>query len=302
MLQLPFAERHEDPGEIRRQEPSWGEGRPTPAATEARLEFGRFSVSLRKRELVADGVPVKLGTRAFDVLLVLAEANGSLVVKGELLRRAWPGIVVSEDNLKVQISELRRALGDDHDLILTEFGRGYRLTAAVRRTGPELPEALPALAATVTSAGGKPVEFGGPRRDRRKIGGDRSEIGSGARHPGDPARAPNHKIPPPQILRQPARWRKRHVALDPQPTREREFNRLASLTVSQPFARRLHAAISRENHHMRSLFARLIKDEAGVTAIEYGLIAALIAVVIIGAVTTLGTKLSTLFTTIATSL
>jgi pilus assembly protein Flp/PilA len=53
---------------------------------------------------------------------------------------------------------------------------------------------------------------------------------------------------------------------------------------------------------MRSLFARLIKDEAGVTAIEYGLIAALIAVVIIGAVTTLGTKLSTLFTTIATSL
>jgi pilus assembly protein Flp/PilA len=92
------------------------------------------------------------------------------------------------------------------------------------------------------------------------------------------------------------------VALDPQPTREPEFNRLASLTVSQPFARRLHAAISRENHHMRSLFARLIKDEAGVTAIEYGLIAALIAVVIIGAVTTLGTKLSTLFTTIATSL
>jgi DNA-binding winged helix-turn-helix (wHTH) protein len=158
MLRLPFAERHEDPGEIRRQEPSWGEGRPTPAATEARLEFGRFSVSLRKRELVADGVPVKLGTRAFDVLLVLAEANGSLVVKGELLRRAWPGIVVSEDNLKVQISELRRALGDDHDLILTEFGRGYRLTAAVRRTGPELPEALPALAATVTSAGGKPVD------------------------------------------------------------------------------------------------------------------------------------------------
>jgi pilus assembly protein Flp/PilA len=54
--------------------------------------------------------------------------------------------------------------------------------------------------------------------------------------------------------------------------------------------------------HMRSVFASLFKDEAGVTAIEYGLIAALIAVVIISAVTTLGTTLSTLFTTIAASI
>ena len=52
----------------------------------------------------------------------------------------------------------------------------------------------------------------------------------------------------------------------------------------------------------RSVFASLFRNEAGVTAIEYGLIAALIVVVITGAVTTLGTTLSTLFTTIATSL
>jgi DNA-binding winged helix-turn-helix (wHTH) protein len=155
MLRSPFAERHEDPDGIRRQDPFWNERRPMPSATEARLEFGSFSVSLRKRELLADGVPVKLGTRAFDVLLVLLEANGSLVVKGELLKRAWHGIIVSEDNLKLQISELRRALGGDHELIRTEFGRGYRLTAAVRRTGPELPEALPRLAATGTRAGGE---------------------------------------------------------------------------------------------------------------------------------------------------
>jgi len=48
-----------------------------------------------------------------------------------------------------------------------------------------------------------------------------------------------------------------------------------------------------------SLFARFMQDESGATAIEYGLIAALIAVVIIGAITTVGTKLSTTFTTVS---
>ncbi len=102
------------------------------AAGEAALEFGRFRVPLRQRQLVADGVPLELGTRAFDLLLVLLEANGSLVTKDELLSRAWRGIVVAEENLKVQISALRKALGEDRDFIRTEVGRGYRFTAAVR--------------------------------------------------------------------------------------------------------------------------------------------------------------------------
>src|SRR6266851_5490479 len=102
------------------------------AAAEATLEFGRFRVLLRQRQLVADGVPIELGTRAFDLLLVLLEADGSLVTKDALLSRAWPGVVVAEENLKVQIAALRKALGEDRDLIRTEFGRGYRLTATVR--------------------------------------------------------------------------------------------------------------------------------------------------------------------------
>ncbi len=53
---------------------------------------------------------------------------------------------------------------------------------------------------------------------------------------------------------------------------------------------------------MRNLFRRFIKDQAGVTAIEYGLIAALIAVVIITAVTSLGTKVSNTFNTVANAL
>jgi phospholipid transport system substrate-binding protein len=104
------------------------------AAQEAVLEFGCYQVLLRRRQLIADGVAVKLGTRAFDVLSVLLEADGSLVSKEELLSRVWPGIYVSEENLKVQILALRKALGEDRDLIRTEPGRGYRFTASVRST------------------------------------------------------------------------------------------------------------------------------------------------------------------------
>ena len=105
---------------------------PSRAAGDAVLEFGRFRLLLRRRQLIADGVPIGAGSRVLDLLLALIEADGSLVTKSELLRRVWPGIVVAEDNLKVQIAALRKALGKDRDFISTEFGRGYRFTAAVR--------------------------------------------------------------------------------------------------------------------------------------------------------------------------
>jgi len=110
------------------------ERRPSACEADTTLEFGRFRLLLRQRQLLADGVPVELGTRAFDLLMALLTADGALVSKDELQRLVWPGIVVSEDNLKVQISTLRRALGEDRDLIRTEIGRGYRFTAAVSST------------------------------------------------------------------------------------------------------------------------------------------------------------------------
>ena len=106
-----------------------GANRSSSATADAALEFGRFRVQLRRRQLLADGVPVELGTRAFDLLLVLLEADGLLITKKELLSRVWPGLVVSEENLKVQVSALRKALGADRDVIRTEFGRGYALRA-----------------------------------------------------------------------------------------------------------------------------------------------------------------------------
>ena len=101
-------------------------------AASADLEFGRFRVLLRRRQLLADGVPVELGTRAFDLLLALLEADGSLVTKEELMSWVWRGIVVSEDNLKFQVSALRKALGADRDLIQTEIGRGYQFIGVLR--------------------------------------------------------------------------------------------------------------------------------------------------------------------------
>ena len=108
--------------------------RASPAATDVPLEFGRFRVLLRQRRLLVDGVPVELGARAFDLLMVLIEADGALVTKDELQSRVWRDVVVAQDNLKVQISALRKALGADRELICTENGRGYRFTAPVRPT------------------------------------------------------------------------------------------------------------------------------------------------------------------------
>jgi DNA-binding winged helix-turn-helix (wHTH) protein len=95
------------------------------------IGFRRFHVLLRRRQLLADGVPVDLGTRAFDLLLVLLEADGSLVTKEELMSRVWPGIVVSQENTRLQVSVLRKALGADRDVIHTEVGRGYRFTGVL---------------------------------------------------------------------------------------------------------------------------------------------------------------------------
>jgi DNA-binding winged helix-turn-helix (wHTH) protein len=114
--------------------PLHGANMSSPVAADAMLEFGRFRVLLRRRQLVAEGVPIELGARAFDLLLALLEADGSLVTKEELMSRVWPGIAVAEGNLKVQIFTLRKALGDDCDFIRTDFGRGYRFTATVRST------------------------------------------------------------------------------------------------------------------------------------------------------------------------
>ncbi len=96
------------------------------------LEFGRFKVVPHRRELIADGKPVTLGGRAFDTLLALIHAGGAVIDKNLLMRRVWPDRTVEENNLQAQISALRKAFGDDRDLIRTVAGRGYQFTGEIR--------------------------------------------------------------------------------------------------------------------------------------------------------------------------
>src|ERR1700682_544923 len=100
--------------------------------TPTAIEFGRFSVLPRRRELLAEGRPVELGGRAFYVPMALIEASGAVVIKDALMKRVWPDRIVEENNLQAQISALRRAFAADRDLIRTIAGRGYQFTGVIR--------------------------------------------------------------------------------------------------------------------------------------------------------------------------
>jgi TolB-like protein len=107
------------------------------------LIFGQFRLSVGRRELLKNGVPIQLGSRAFDLLLALVERQGKIATKDDLLAKVWPGTVVEENNLQVQISALRKVFGEDAKgsrYLLTVPGHGYRFVAPVER-GPAAPGA-----------------------------------------------------------------------------------------------------------------------------------------------------------------
>jgi predicted ATPase/DNA-binding winged helix-turn-helix (wHTH) protein len=100
--------------------------------TRAIIEFGRFRLLPHRRKLLADGQPIRLGGRAFDVLMALIEGQGAVVSKDALMERVWSNRIVEESSLQVQISALRNAFGADRDLIRTISGRGYQFTGEIR--------------------------------------------------------------------------------------------------------------------------------------------------------------------------
>src|ERR1700739_874757 len=91
----------------------------------ASFDFGSFRILPQRSEVLADGRSMERGGRAFDVLMVLIEANGAVVSKDELMSRVWPGRIVEDNNLYAQIKALRRAFGDRAP-IRTVVGRGYQ--------------------------------------------------------------------------------------------------------------------------------------------------------------------------------
>jgi predicted ATPase/DNA-binding winged helix-turn-helix (wHTH) protein len=85
-----------------------------------------------RRDVLADARPVKLGGRAFDVLMALIEARGAVVSKEALMARVWPGRIIEENSLASQIAALRAAFGAERALIRTVSGRGYQFTGEIR--------------------------------------------------------------------------------------------------------------------------------------------------------------------------
>src|SRR5256885_4988386 len=125
------------------------------------VRFGSLEVHPEARQLLVNGVPAKLGARAFDVLLALIERRDRVVGKDELLDLVWPGLVVEENNLQVEVSALRKLLGPH--AVATIPGRGYRFTVSL---GAD--EAAPAAASTSPA-----IPHGLPEQRTRFIGRER---------------------------------------------------------------------------------------------------------------------------------
>jgi predicted ATPase/DNA-binding winged helix-turn-helix (wHTH) protein len=111
-------------------------------AGERAFSFGPFRF-LPAQQLLLDGeAPVRLGSRALGILSALIERSGELVSKGDLIAHVWPDTTVEENNLKVHIVALRRALGDGQAgrrYVATVPGRGYSFVAPVERSAPVTP-------------------------------------------------------------------------------------------------------------------------------------------------------------------
>jgi predicted ATPase/DNA-binding winged helix-turn-helix (wHTH) protein len=91
--------------------------------------FGRFELQPDKRRLLASGTPAHIGSRAFDLLVMLVERDGHLVTKDELVERVWQNVIVEENTLQAQVSALRKILGGD--AITTVSGQGYQFALAM---------------------------------------------------------------------------------------------------------------------------------------------------------------------------
>lgn len=115
-----------------------------------RYRFDAFELDTSERLLYRDGQPVGLGARAIALLTALLARPGRLVTKVELLDRVWPGLVVEENNLQVQVSALRKVLGSH--MIVTVPGRGYRFVQAVQSDPPQA-----AAAALVVGRASRPA-------------------------------------------------------------------------------------------------------------------------------------------------
>jgi signal transduction histidine kinase len=108
------------------------------------IAFDHFRLRAAQRLLEKDGVRLKLGSRALDILIALVERAPEVVSKRELLARVWPDLVVDEGSLRFHIAALRKVLGHGQSgvrYVINVAGRGYCFAAPVLRSGAKPPPA-----------------------------------------------------------------------------------------------------------------------------------------------------------------
>src|SRR5271165_4218979 len=135
----------------------------------ASIEFGHFSILPHRRQLLADGRPITLGGRAFDVLMALIEASGAVVSKDEQLNQVWQGRIVEENRLAGEIVALRKAFGADRELIRTVAGRGYQFTGEIRVRPPDVGQGQVLDADANVASSMIPVGAGSSRSEKPSI-------------------------------------------------------------------------------------------------------------------------------------
>src|SRR5262245_14813078 len=137
------------------------------------LSFGPFNLVASERLLTKQGLPVELGARALDILIVLMSTPNEVVSKKDLMSRVWPDVTVDEGSLRFHMAGLRKALGDGKDgarYITTLAGRGYCFVAPVSRAGSAR-DAAPAANAPIIPAAHFP-HANLPNRLSRMVGRD----------------------------------------------------------------------------------------------------------------------------------
>jgi DNA-binding winged helix-turn-helix (wHTH) protein len=117
-----------------REKPSFDKRTDPATPTPTEISFGSFRLLPGQFLLLEGDEPVRLGSRALEILIVLLERPGELVSKQELMGRVWPDTFVEPANLTVHISALRRTLRDGRDgnrFIINVPGRGYSFVGLV---------------------------------------------------------------------------------------------------------------------------------------------------------------------------
>src|SRR6476646_2218857 len=136
----------------------------SPAAY-GKLKFGPFELSIGERLLRREGVALRLGSRALDILIYLAERPGEVIAKQELIDHVWSDVTVEEGSLRVHVAAIRKALGDG------QFGNRY--IANIKGRGYSFVGTVVPLTGSTESGNDKLQQPGRlPARPRRMIGCD----------------------------------------------------------------------------------------------------------------------------------